>query len=143
MGLVGPAGRAPVLRRGRLRLGDLLESAQQARSRRPGPGPGRLLRLALPGALLWAVLALAAAAATAAGLPHQWASDALSMLNPPTIRMVLLGVNQACALQLLSPVLERLMALRPMAFVAWLAGSRALTLYLWHLPVIVAVMAAW
>lgn len=243
-------------------VGGCASAISWARHRaRGGGGPswvrGRLLRLALPGALLWAVLALAAAAATAAGVPRQWVAaalqglgmhlwflgayvvclvavpwlharhtrrprttigllilavagietlrilladpwwgllglavvwpaiqqigffrhdgsfartpswalaligllslgllaattaapwwgeDALSTLNPPTICMVLLGIAQACALQLLSPVLERLMALRPMVVLAWLVGSRALTLYLWHLPVIVAVMAAW
>ncbi|WP_260853355.1 hypothetical protein [Kocuria palustris] len=57
--------------------------------------------------------------------------------------MVALGLVQACALELLSPALRRLMSRRPARAAAWLVGSRATTLYLWHLPVIVAVMAAW
>lgn len=91
--------------------------------------------------VLIGLLSLGLLAATTAA--PWWGEDALSVLNPPTICMVLLGLAQACALQLLSPALERLMTLRPVVILAWLVGSRALTLYLWHLPVIVAVMAAW
>lgn len=72
-----------------------------------------------------------------------WGADGLSALNPPTLCMIALGAAQACVLQLCSPALERLMRWRPAQAVAWVVGSRATTLYLWHLPVIVAVMAVW
>lgn len=92
------------------------------------------------------LLGLAAAAALAvAGLSALpwWADDGLATLNPPTLCMLALGAAQACVLELASPALGRLMALRPVQAVAWVIGSRAMTLYLWHLPVIVAVMAVW
>ena len=72
-----------------------------------------------------------------------WGADGLSALNPPTLCMIALGATQACVLQLCSPALDRLMRWRPAQAVAWVVGSRATTLYLWHLPVIVVVMAAW
>lgn len=94
---------------------------------------GRLVRVMAAGVVLLAGLT---------ALPW-WGEDALSTLNPPTLCMVALGLVQACALELLSPALRRLMSRRPARAAAWLVGSRATTLYLWHLPVIVAVMAAW
>ena len=72
-----------------------------------------------------------------------WGEDALSTLNPPTLCMIALGSAQACLLQLCTPALDRLMRRRPVQAVAWVIGSRATTLYLWHLPVIVAVLAVW
>lgn len=92
--------------------------------------------------LLGIMIAGTAALAGLTALPW-WGEDALSTLNPPTLCMVVLGLVQACALELLSPALRRLMTQRPAQAVAWVVGSRATTLYLWHLPVIVTVMAAW
>ncbi|MCR4526466.1 acyltransferase [Kocuria rhizophila] len=72
-----------------------------------------------------------------------YAPDMLTNLNPPTVCMVLLGVAQACLLEVFSPALRRLMRWRPAQVVAHVVGTRALTIYLWHLPLVVAVMAAW
>ena len=72
-----------------------------------------------------------------------YAPDMLTNLNPPTVCMVLLGVAQACLLEVFSPALRSLMRWRPAQTVAHVVGSRALTIYLWHLPLVVAVMAAW
>ncbi|GGG52634.1 hypothetical protein GCM10011374_14300 [Kocuria dechangensis] len=72
-----------------------------------------------------------------------YAPDMLTNLNPATVCMVLLGIAQACLLQVAAPALARLMSTRPAQVVAWLVGSRAMTIYLWHLPVIVVVAAAW
>lgn len=94
----------------------------------------------------WALVLIASAAVVlliiASGLPW-WPRDGLAALNPPTAGLVLLGAAQACVLELLSGPLERVMARRPAQLVAWAVGARAITLYLWHLPVIVAVMAVW
>ncbi|WP_060915787.1 acyltransferase family protein [Microbacterium oleivorans] len=62
----------------------------------------------------------------------------LGNLNPPTVPLVLLGIAQACLLRLLKPVLSRLMALRAMQGVVFVLGSRLMTIYLWHLPVMLA-----
>lgn len=72
-----------------------------------------------------------------------WSSDMLINLNPPTITLVLLGLSQACLLQLLTGPLDRIMRVPTVRAIAWVIGSRPVTLYLWHLPVIVGVMAVW
>nr|WP_245193320.1 acyltransferase [Kocuria sp. JC486] len=72
-----------------------------------------------------------------------WVRDMLAGLNPPSLTLVVLGFSQACLLQALTPALSRLMSWRPVQAAAWLIGSRPVTLYLWHLPVIVLVMSVW
>jgi fucose 4-O-acetylase-like acetyltransferase len=62
----------------------------------------------------------------------------LDNLNPPTLPLVALGLSQACVLRLLKPVLTRLMRTRGAKAVVFLAGTRLMTIYLWHLPVIIA-----
>jgi len=58
-------------------------------------------------------------------------------LNPPNLTLVILAVPQLAAMELARPVLA------PLAGVPWigrmlvLAGSRSLTVYLWHLPLLV------
>lgn len=61
----------------------------------------------------------------------------LDMLNPPTLPLVVLGLAQACALRLLRPALAKLMATHAARAVVFLVGSRLMTIYLWHLPVII------
>jgi hypothetical protein len=58
-------------------------------------------------------------------------------LNPPTLPLVLLGLAQACLLRLLRPVLAALMTTTWAKGIVFLAGTRLMTIYLWHLPVIV------
>lgn len=92
------------------------------------------------------LLAVAAGCVLALGLLVRagwYAPDMLTNLNPATVCMVLLGVAQACLLQVAAPALARLMRARPAQLVALLVGGRAMTVYLWHLPVIVAVAAGW
>ena len=72
-----------------------------------------------------------------------YAPDMLTNLNPPTVCMVLLGFAQACLLEVFSPLLRRAMHSRVVRAVVYVVGTRALTIYLWHLPVVVAVMAVW
>jgi fucose 4-O-acetylase-like acetyltransferase len=61
----------------------------------------------------------------------------LDDLNPPTLPLVVLGIAQACVLRLLRPALQRLMTTRGAQAVVLLAGSRLITIYVWHLPVII------
>jgi hypothetical protein len=68
----------------------------------------------------------------------------LSNLSPPTVVLALYGLAQVLMLAALWPALERLMAWRP----AWMAvavfGSRAVEVYLWHIPLVGSVIAiAW
>jgi fucose 4-O-acetylase-like acetyltransferase len=71
-----------------------------------------------------------------------WGPYSVSMLdnlNPPTLPLVILGVAQACLLRLLKPALTALMRLRAMQGAVFLLGSRLMTVYLWHLPVILVI----
>ncbi|MDO5618942.1 acyltransferase family protein [Kocuria sp.] len=95
---------------------------------------------------LWGLLLLAAASyaglAVLTSFPA-WSRDMLTNLNPPTLTLFLLGLGQACLLQVLTPALRAVMTLRPAQGSAWLIGARPVSLYLWHLPVIVCVTAVW
>jgi peptidoglycan/LPS O-acetylase OafA/YrhL len=64
-------------------------------------------------------------------------TDMLDMLNPPTLPLVLLGLAQACTLRLLRPALAKLMSTHAARAVVYLVGTRLMTIYLWHLPVII------
>ncbi|WP_395639336.1 acyltransferase [Pseudolysinimonas sp.] len=91
----------------------------------------------------WWQLVLIAAACTAALVPltsvGPYDVDMLTNLNPPTLPLVLLGLAQACVLRLLRPALAKLMSTHPARAVVFLVGSRLMTIYLWHLPVIIIV----
>lgn len=63
----------------------------------------------------------------------------LGNLNPPTLPLVLLGLAQACLLRIARPALTRLMEVRAVQGVVLLLGTRLMTVYLWHLPVILAI----
>ncbi|WP_405372501.1 MULTISPECIES: acyltransferase [unclassified Microbacterium] len=67
-----------------------------------------------------------------------YSASMLGNLNPPTLPLVILGVAQACLLRLARPALGRLMATRPMRGIVFVLGSRLMTIYLWHLPVMLA-----
>jgi fucose 4-O-acetylase-like acetyltransferase len=58
-------------------------------------------------------------------------------LNPPTLCLLLLGVSQAAILELSRPALAPLCAVRWVHGLLYRAGVRSLTVYLWHLPLLV------
>ena len=64
----------------------------------------------------------------------------LDNLNPPTFAIVALAVGQTCLLVLVHPALARLMTLRAVRAVVATVGSRLMTIYLWHLPVLALVI---
>jgi len=90
----------------------------------------------------WQLFGLAAGAyvvMAAVTLPDGWYSnDMLANLNPPTLPLVLLAVAQACILRALKPALSRLMNTHAARAVVFLVGTRLMTIYLWHLPLIIA-----
>ena len=47
------------------------------------------------------------------------------------------AATQACAVRLLRPALARLMRTRGARATVFLIGSRLMTVYLWHLPIII------
>ncbi|MDQ1543449.1 MAG: hypothetical protein QOK08_1087 [Actinomycetota bacterium] len=67
-----------------------------------------------------------------------YSADMLSNLNPPTIPLIVLAVAQACVLRLLQRPLAALMRTRGAQGFVYLAGTRLMTIYLWHLPLIIA-----
>ncbi|MEV1129038.1 acyltransferase [Agromyces sp. NPDC049794] len=74
------------------------------------------------------------------GVAAGWYSaDMLTNLNPPTVPLMLLGVAQVSLLSLLHAPLSMLMSSRAAQGAVFLIGSRAMTVYLWHLPVIIVI----
>lgn len=61
---------------------------------------------------------------------------------PPTFPLILLGLAQAAALTLLRAPLAALMRTRPLQGLVWWVGSRAMTIYCWHMPVILVLVGA-
>ncbi|UOQ88708.1 acyltransferase [Agromyces endophyticus] len=68
-----------------------------------------------------------------------YSPDMLVNLNPPTVPLLLLGIAQISLLSALHRPLDALMHRRAAQAVVYLVGSRAMTVYLWHLPVIIMV----
>lgn len=68
-----------------------------------------------------------------------YSDDMLTNLNPPTVPLIALAIAQACVLRLLRPALARLMNTHAARAVVFVVGSRLMTIYLWHLPVILAI----
>lgn len=91
----------------------------------------------------WWQLVVIAAVGYAALVPlttvGPYRTDMLVNLNPPTLPLVLLGLAQACTLCLLRPALAKLMSTRAARAVVFGVGTRLMTIYLWHLPVIIIV----
>ena len=70
-----------------------------------------------------------------------WSPDMIENLNPPTFALVLLGAAQFFALQLLRPWLDRVTARPAAARIAARVGGGAMSVYLWHMPLIMALVA--
>lgn len=91
----------------------------------------------------WWQLALLAVVAWASLVPMTFVGpysfDMLANLNPPTLPLVALAVAQACVLRLLRPALAKLMNTHAARAVVFVVGSRLMTVYLWHLPVILII----
>ncbi|RAX46199.1 acyltransferase [Arthrobacter sp. AQ5-06] len=67
-----------------------------------------------------------------------YSGNMLVNLNPPNLCLLLLGVSQAAALQLFRPGLGWISGVRWVRTVVVVAGHRSMTVYLWHLPLLVA-----
>ncbi|RFA14219.1 hypothetical protein B7R22_11045 [Subtercola boreus] len=89
----------------------------------------------------WWQLVLLAAGAYATLFPltgwGPYSNDMLTNLNPPTLPLVALALGQACILRLFRPLLAALMNTHAARAFVFVVGSRLMTIYLWHLPVII------
>ena len=92
----------------------------------------RRTRVAILGGAFFTLVALTAG---------PYSADMLVNLNPPTLCLVVLGLGQLMVLSLLRPRIA-LVADRPLVRRATDAlGQRAMTVYLWHMPVLIALAA--
>ncbi|MFF2346947.1 acyltransferase [Pseudarthrobacter sp. NPDC058119] len=85
------------------------------------------------------LLAIALAANLALGLVTGlglYTGNMLVNLNPPNLTLVLLGVSQLAVMELARPVLAALAEVSWIGRLVAMAGSRSLTVYLWHLPLL-------
>lgn len=64
-------------------------------------------------------------------------------LNPPNLTLLLLGISQAATLELFRPGLNSVASAGWVQKVLAVAGRRSMTVYLWHLPVLVAMSGLW
>ncbi|HEX7834681.1 MAG TPA: acyltransferase, partial [Pseudolysinimonas sp.] len=65
--------------------------------------------------------------------------DMLVNQNPPTLPLVFLGLSQAAFLRLLKRPLSAVMRTRAAQAFVFAASTRIVTVYLWHVPMIVAI----
>ncbi|WP_375389582.1 acyltransferase [uncultured Amnibacterium sp.] len=100
---------------------------------------GTIARLRRPALL--GVAALAFALVGVLGMSGVYSPDMLDNLNPPTLPLVLIGVGQTALFVLAKPALDALMRTRPAQAFVGLAGTRLMTIYLWHLLIVIAVAA--
>ncbi|MCD2441300.1 acyltransferase [Agromyces sp. SYSU K20354] len=87
---------------------------------------------------LWAIAGGALALLITLTVAGPYSPDMFENLNPPNVTLVVLGAAQLALFQLARPRIsawvERTDASRRISFV----GERAMTVYLWHMPVLVA-----
>jgi surface polysaccharide O-acyltransferase-like enzyme len=100
---------------------------------------GTLGRLSRP--VLVAIAVGAFTAVGVLGVTGLYSTDMLNDLNPPTLPLVLIGVGQTALFVLAKPALDRLMRTRPAQAFVGIAGTRLMTIYLWHLLFVIAVAA--
>lgn len=93
-----------------------------------GRSSGWLVGLAVGGNLVLGLV-------TGAGV---YSGNMIVNLNPPNLCMLLLGLSQAAVLELLRPVLAWVAGVRWVRWTVAVAGRRSMTVYLWHLPLLVA-----
>ena len=100
---------------------------------------GTIARIGRPTLLGIAVLAFGTVGVL--GSSGLYSPDMLNNLNPPTLPLVLIGVGQTALFVLVKPALDALMRTRPAQAFVGIAGPRLMTVYLWHLLLVIAVAA--
>jgi len=95
---------------------------------------GRIDALSRRTRILWVAAALAALASTFVAGIHS--PDLVANINPPTTALLLVGVVHTSSFSLLREPIARVAARRTPARLIELATPRAMTVYLWHMPVL-------
>ncbi len=97
-------------------------------------------RLDRRGHTLGAVAALGTLATLCAFGVYDW--DLFENLNPPTAALVLFGLAQICLFQLARPLLRKAHGIRPVAKIVGAVNARAMTIYSWHMLVLIGMAGA-
>lgn len=93
---------------------------------------------ALPQRVRWSVAAGAAGVLAALVSTNVYSPDLFENLNPPTAALLLLGVAQTAVLSLARGALGRVSARRRVAAFSDFVNARSMTIYLWHMPVVLS-----
>lgn len=86
-------------------------------------------------------IALALGSLAALCLTGIYSPDLYVNLNPPTVVLVLLGIAQLFLFQLARPALRKAAAVRPVAAAMNAVNARAMTIYSWHMLVLIGLAA--
>ena len=92
----------------------------------------------------WSLVGVAVAAFAIVGLLGElgpYSTDMLDNLNPPTTPLVFIGVGQIALFVLAKPALDALLRRRAAQGFVLFLGTRLMTIYLWHLLVVILVAA--
>ncbi|MDN5726261.1 MAG: acyltransferase [Propionibacteriales bacterium] len=89
--------------------------------------------------LIGGLICLALVGALGTLLPY--GGDMLQNQIPPTLPLIMIALGHTMLLRLLRPQLTQLMDQRWAQAAVFAVGSRAMTLYLWHVPFVVAIAA--
>lgn len=90
----------------------------------------------------WATLAAGVAAygvLVVLTLVIGYSKDMYENLNPPTACILVLGVGQIFLMSFFTPQLQRLAAVAPISRAAGAVNRNSMTIYLWHVPVVVII----
>ncbi|HXH35349.1 MAG TPA: acyltransferase [Plantibacter sp.] len=98
---------------------------------------GRLRTIPRPVLIVVAAASICALVPLTSSLPYS--TSMLGNLNPPTLPLVVLGIGQLALLTLVHPLLTAVMRSRIPRVTVFVIGSRLMTVYLWHVPMIILV----
>jgi surface polysaccharide O-acyltransferase-like enzyme len=87
---------------------------------------------------LWGIAAAALATLVVLTTDGPYLVDMFENLNPPTVCLVVLGIAQLALFQLARPRIRAWVERADASRLISAVGERAMTVYLWHMPVLVA-----
>ncbi|WP_162257722.1 acyltransferase [Agromyces sp. Root81] len=93
-------------------------------------------------AALWSIAAGALALLAVITLAGPYSADMYENLNPPNVCLVVLGVAQLALFQLARPHIRAWVERADASRLVSAVGERAMTVYLWHMPVLVGLAGA-